>query len=195
MTTKRHKDIKREGTRAERWVKRRVGGILTPASGALQASLDIRSVKRCGKEFLLEVKLTSKDPYLLTRQTWETIIRRAEMRSMCPALCVVFRTRLGKKPMILLRKDDAPPHLAVEKEVTVRFTKNPKKELTLRARVPISPTHDITLIDWEGEKIVLLPLYRWDEGEEKACKKEKRKKRRSSDASTPSLKSSGARKK
>jgi hypothetical protein len=195
MLPKRQKDIKREGTKAERWVRRLVGGILTPASGALQASLDIRSVKRWGKEFLLEVKLTSKDPYLLTRQVWETVVQRAEMRSMCPALCVVFRTRLGKKPMILLRKDDAPQNLPIEKEATVRFTKNPKKKPTLRARLPISPTHDITIIDWEGEKIILLPLYRWDEGEEKTCKKEKRQKRRSSGASTPLPKNSGVKKK
>jgi hypothetical protein len=145
---------KREGLKAEKWVQNLVGGLLTPASGAIQASLDIRSVKRWGKEFLLEVKLTSKERFRVAKGLWHKIVSRAEMRMMCPALCVVFKTRLkGRKAAVVIRREDAPPDLPIEKEETVKGK--------IRALI-LQPTDEITLTKWGENELIIIPLHRWE---------------------------------
>jgi hypothetical protein len=142
---------KREGLKAEKWVQNIVGGLLTPASGAIQASLDIRSVKRWGKEFLLEVKLTSKESFRVAKGLWHKIVLRAEMRMMCPALCIVFKTRLkGRKAAVVVRREDAPPDLPIEKE-----------EGKIRA-LNIQPTDEIILTKWGESELIIIPLHRWE---------------------------------
>jgi hypothetical protein len=147
----------KEGLKIEKWVKDLIGGILTPRSGALQASLDIRSVKRWGKEFLVEVKSTSKENFRVTKLLWRKVVSRAEMRMACPALCVVFRTRLsGRKPIVIIRREDAPPDFPVEKEEEVKGYR--KKDFSLI----LHPTDEITLFKWKDEEIIAMPLYRWE---------------------------------
>ncbi|MDT7877290.1 MAG: hypothetical protein RQ862_01880 [Candidatus Caldarchaeales archaeon] len=146
----------KEGLKAEKWVRDLVGGVLTPASGAIQASLDIRSVKRWGKDFLLEVKSTSKESFRVTKPLWRKIVARAEMRMMCPALCVVFRTRLSsRKPIVAIRREDAPPDFPVEREEVIR---GEKVILTLKLR----PIDEIVLVKWGNDEIIVMPLYRWE---------------------------------
>ena len=146
----------KEGLKAEKWVRDLVGGVLTPASGAIQASLDIRSVKRWGKDFLLEVKFTSKESFRVTKPLWRKIVARAEMRMMCPALCVVFRTRLSsRKPIVAIRREDAPPDFPVEREEVIR---GEKVILTLKLR----PIDEIVLVKWGNDEIIVMPLYRWE---------------------------------
>jgi len=148
---------RKEGLKTERWVKNLVGGLLTPASGAIQASLDIRSVKRWGKEFLVEVKSTSKESFRVTKLLWRKVVSRAEMRMSCPALCVVFKTRLsGRKPIVIIRREDAPPDFPIEKEEEVQGYR--KKEFSLVLR----PIDEITLFKWKDEEIIAMPLYRWE---------------------------------
>jgi Holliday junction resolvase len=147
----------KEGLKTEKWVRDLVGGMLTPASGAIQASLDIRSVKRWGKEFLVEVKSTSKESFRVTKLIWRKVVSRAEMRMACPALCVVFRTRLsGRKPIVIIRREDAPPDFPVEKEEKVKGYR--KKDFSLALR----PIDEITLFKWEDEEIIAMPLYLWE---------------------------------
>jgi Holliday junction resolvase len=147
----------KEGLKTEKWVRDLVGGMLTPASGAIQASLDIRSVKRWGKEFLVEVKSTSKESFKVTKLLWRKVVSRAEMRMACPALCVVFRTRLsGRKPIVIIRREDAPPDFPVEKEEKVKGYR--KKDFSLALR----PIDEITLFKWEDEEIIAMPLYLWE---------------------------------
>ncbi len=147
----------KEGLKVEKWVKNLVGGLLTPASGAIQASLDIRSVKRWGKEFLVEVKSTSKGSFRVTKLLWRKVVSRAEMRMACPALCVVFKTRLsGRKPIVMIRREDAPPDFPVEKEEEVKGFR--KKDFSLI----LHPIDEITLFKWEDEEIIAMPLYRWE---------------------------------
>jgi hypothetical protein len=146
----------KEGSKAEKWIRNLVGGLLTPASGAIQASLDIRSVKRWGKDFLLEVKSTSKESFRVTKPLWRKIVARAEMRMMCPALCVVFRTRLSsRKPIVAIRREDAPPDFPVEREEVI----SGKKVIpTLNLR----PIDEITLVKWGDDEVIVMPLYRWE---------------------------------
>jgi Holliday junction resolvase len=147
----------KEGLKAERWIRNLVGGLLTPASGAIQASLDIRLVKRWGKEFLLEVKSTSKESFKVTKLLWQKIVSRAEMRMACPALCVVFKTRLSsRKPIVMIRREDAPPDFPVEKEEEVKSVRKKDFSLTLR------PVDEITLFKWEDKEIIAMPVYRWE---------------------------------
>jgi len=147
----------KEGLKTERWVKNLVGGLLTPASGAIQASLDIRSVKRWGKEFLLEVKSTSKESFRVTKLLWQKVVSRAEMRMACPALCVVFRTRLsGRKPIVIIRREDAPPDFPVEKEEEVKGYRKKEFSFTLR------PIEEVMLLKWGDEEVIAMPLYRWE---------------------------------
>jgi Holliday junction resolvase len=147
----------KEGLKTERWVKNLVGGLLTPASGAIQASLDIRSVKRWGKEFLVEVKSTSKESFRVTKLLWRKVVSRAEMRMACPALCVVFKTRLsGRKPIVIIRREDAPPDFPVEKEEEVKGYRKREFSFTLR------PLDEVTLLKWGDEEVIAMPLYRWE---------------------------------
>jgi hypothetical protein len=147
---------RKEGLKAEKWVRDLVGGVLTPASGAIQASLDIRSVKRWGKDFLLEVKFTSKESFRVTKPLWRKIVARAEMRMMCPALCVVFRTRFSsKKPIVAIRREDAPPDFPVEREEVIS---GEKVIPTLR----LQPIDEIMLVKWGSDEIIVMPLYRWE---------------------------------
>jgi len=147
----------KEGLKTERWVKNLVGGLLTPASGAIQASLDIRSVKRWGKEFLVEVKSTSKESFRVTKLLWRKVVSRAEMRMACPALCVVFKTRLsGRKPIVIIRREDAPPDFPVEKEEEVKGYRKKEFSFTLR------PIDEVTLLKWGDEEVIAMPLYRWE---------------------------------
>jgi hypothetical protein len=147
----------KEGLKAEKWIKDLVGGMLTPASGAIQASLDIRSVKRWGKEFLVEVKSTSKESFRVTKLLWRKVVARAEMRMACPALCVVFRTRLsGRKPIVIIRREDAPPDFPVEKEEEVKGYRKKEFSFTLR------PIDEVTLLKWGDEEVIAMPLYRWE---------------------------------
>ena len=147
----------KEGLKTERWVKNLVGGLLTPASGATQASLDIRSVKRWGKEFLVEVKSTSKESFRVTKLLWRKVVARAEMRMACPALCVVFKTRLsGRKPIVIIRREDAPPDFPVEKEEEVKGYRKKEFSFTLR------PLDEVTLLKWGDEEVIAMPLYRWE---------------------------------
>jgi hypothetical protein len=147
----------KEGLKVEKWIKDLVGGMLTPASGAIQASLDIRSVKRWGKEFLVEVKSTSKESFRVTKLLWRKVVARAEMRMVCPALCVVFRTRLsGRKPIVIIRREDAPPDFPVEKEEEVKGYRKKEFSFTLR------PIDEVTLLKWGDEEVIAMPLYRWE---------------------------------
>jgi len=147
----------KEGLKTERWIKNLVGGLLTPASGAIQASLDIRSVKRWGKEFLLEVKSTSKESFRVTKLLWQKVVSRAEMRMACPALCVVFKTRLsGRKPIVIIRREDAPPDFPVEKEEEVKGYRKKEFSFTLR------PMDEVMLLKWGDEEVIAMPLYRWE---------------------------------
>ena len=144
---------KNEGLKVERWVKEVVGGRLTPASGAFHASLDIRAVTRWGKEFLLEVKYTTKEAYKLSTGLWQKIKDRAEIRMMHPALCIVFKTKFGKKPIIVIRKQDAPADIKVDREEEV------KRE---NARLNLTPIDEIILVkDWFDEDLIIMPLYLW----------------------------------
>lgn len=147
----------KEGLKVEKWIKDLVGGVLTPASGAIQASLDIRSVKRWGKEFLLEVKSTSKESFRVTKLLWQKVVSRAEMRMACPALCVVFKTRLsGRKPIVIVRREDAPPDFPVEKEEEVKGYRKKEFSFTLR------PIDEVTLLKWGDEEVIAMPLHRWE---------------------------------
>jgi hypothetical protein len=146
----------KEGFKAEKWIRNLVGGLLTPASGAIQASLDIRSVKRWGKDFLLEVKSTSRESFRVTKPLWRKIVARAEMRMMCPALCVVFRTRLSsRKPIVAIRREDAPPDFPVEKEEVISGKK-------VTPTLNLQPIDEITLVKWGDDEVIVMPLYRWE---------------------------------
>jgi hypothetical protein len=147
---------KREGLKAEKWVSSLVGGLLTPASGAIHASLDIRSLKRWNKEFILEVKSTTKESFTLYNPLWRKIVARAEMRMLCPALCVVFKTRLsGRKAIVVVRREDAPTDLPIEREEVAGAIKGRIRSLHLQ------PIDEIILVRWGREELVIMPLYRW----------------------------------
>jgi len=145
--------VKREGLKVEKWVKNLLGGILVPASGAIHASLDIRSVKRWDKEFLLEVKMTTKNIYKLTMPLWQKIKSRAEIRMMHPALCVVFKTKFGKRGVILFRREDAPEDFPIDRTVE-NFQRS-------NSALDITPTDETLLVKWRGEELVIMPLIKW----------------------------------
>lgn len=81
----------KHGRRAEKKASKRLGGSLTPASGALDyAKGDIKK-----SHFLIDSKATNKDSFRVTKEQLQKISREALDAGKTPALLVQFVDDLG----------------------------------------------------------------------------------------------------
>lgn len=158
MVSERKKGLftnRRVGLKEEEAIARQVGGRVEVGSGAFFRTLDVSAVIG-GDQFLIEVKSTKREVFVLNRSLWLRICDRAAMRYRKPMLVVVFRLNsLRKMPLAVIPASVLPEVEEPLREVDV-------KGKTIRLRV--SDGEPVTRLRWffesdgECEEILVMPL-------------------------------------
>jgi len=132
------------GFKEENWVARYLEGKREIASGALRNSLDVH-VKRGGKEYLVEVKTTTRKNFPLNKSLWEKILARSEIRAKEPLLVIIFyMDRWRKKPVVICRDDGS---IAVKEEKEIK-----------RKVLHIDPSLVGTKVKWQGNSLIITDI-------------------------------------